>query len=219
MRPINVQTSDGEIIDLAIQIHCESSSPCILDVTYNKGRIWKDSSFTPISLDIGQFDSLSLRGDFTALPFSSDSYDVLVFDPPHMPDDTGHNSGVMCSVWNDKYGLRTEGFSNSWQAFYSEAKRVLRPNGLVLTKIADIVHNHKKMWSHVLMLEYAQAAGFCACDMVIKVSNGNLKSSLWENVYHFKNAFSFWLIFRNGSSCERKHDKLMYNCYQPSWSV
>lgn len=66
--------------------------------------------------------------DFTQLPFSDESFHLIVFDPPHMTS-LGENSwlakkyGRLLGEWQDEI---REGFSECW--------RVLKPNGTLIFK-------------------------------------------------------------------------------------
>lgn len=70
--------------------------------------------------------------DFTALPFPSDSFALVVFDPPHF-ERNGAKSWV-----GQKYGT----LSGDWQYMlrrgFSECFRVLRPEGTLIFKWCDV---------------------------------------------------------------------------------
>ena len=58
----------------------------IVDATVNAGRFWRGSSRRVLGMDIESRYSPRLVGDNTAMPFRSDAIDVLVYDPPHVPN-------------------------------------------------------------------------------------------------------------------------------------
>lgn len=206
---------DSEAIDMLICIHCESEQPDILDVTYNTGKMWKGSVHTPVRSDINHEYDLDYVANFTELsPFGDDSFDVIVFDPPHLP--LAAASENSSKIWYDVYGITDDDLMRSgdnvskmFVPFLSAARRVLRPGGVILAKIADIVHNHKYQWQHVDFIKSAQAMGCTPCDMLIKTSSssGNLQSSKWKNVYHLRRAHVYWIVVRNAAYDERKKTK------------
>jgi hypothetical protein len=200
---------DGYILDILIDMHAPPY-PVVMDATYNRGVMWKNSRYSPdIKADRRYVRGVSLAADFFALPIRSSCIDVLVFDPPHLP--TNAASVNSSKIWEERYGITSMGqgrtgdnVSGMFPPFLAEAKRVLAQDGVALVKIADLIHNHRYQWQHVDMICMAQQAGLTACDMMIKVNNGNLKSSKWDNQRHLRKAHSFWMVLRNSKKCERR---------------
>ena len=69
--------------------------------------------------------------DFTDLPFEDDSFYLVVFDPPHLPD--AGDTSIMAL----KYGQ----LKGDWQTMlangFDECMRVLRPNGVLVFKWSE----------------------------------------------------------------------------------
>lgn len=67
--------------------------------------------------------------DFRAMPFSDETYDLIVFDPPHLIQ-AGDTSWLV-----KKYGKLDR---NTWEADleqgFDECMRVLKPNGILIFK-------------------------------------------------------------------------------------
>jgi DNA modification methylase len=85
-----------------------------------------------------------------------------------------------------------------------EAKRVLKPDGLLLAKITDMVNNHKSKWPHVDFMRMAEAQGFTVCDLIVKVRKGPMVSTKWKAAHHARKRHCFWIICRNSKECERE---------------
>jgi hypothetical protein len=83
-----------------------------------------------------------------------------------------------------------------------QAKRVLKPGGLLLAKITDMVNNHRSKWAHCDFMRMAEEAGFTVCDLIIKVRVGPMVSTKWKEAHHARKRHCFWIICRNGDSCE-----------------
>lgn len=112
----------------------------ILDVTAGSRSMWFDKEnplalFTDIrTADYTQCDgrSLSVRpdmeADFRALPFESNHFYLVVFDPPHL-NKLGANSWMA-----QKYGRLNETWQQDIKQGFDECMRVLKPNGTLIFK-------------------------------------------------------------------------------------
>lgn len=204
---------DRDVLPLLIGLHA-SPSPEILDVTHNNGVMWKGTPYRPTTMDIDPEFGCDVTADFRAIPFPAATFDVVVFDPPHLP--AAAASVGSSGIWRERYGITADGdyrqgdnVSPAFTDFFREAKRVLRADGIVLAKIADLVHNHTYQWQHVDFINAAKAAGLTACDVVVKVdpARANLASSKWASVHHLRSAHTFWIVVRKGR-CERRRVRL-----------
>jgi len=199
---------DHAALSLLIPLHSRVENPFILDCTFNKGGMWKKCDYQPnIRMDLRLLPKIDTVGDFTALPFKSETFDIVVFDPPHLPNAAG--SRKSSKMWWDRYGLTDMGRDGGnvvslFYPFFLEARRVLKPKGIVLAKIADLVHNHRYQWQQVALVLAAQEAGMTPCDMLIKAdpNAGKLKSSKWQNQKHLRKSHCYWIVVRNSKYCE-----------------
>jgi len=203
-----VMGRDRDVLPLLLDLHA-APAPEILDVTHNRGVMWKGTSYRPTTMDIDPTFDCDVTADFRAIPFPGGSFDVVVFDPPHLP--AAAASVGSSGIWRSRYGIVATGdyrqgdnVSPAFFDFLVEAKRVLRPDGIVLAKIADLVHNHSYQWQHVDFINAARATDLTPCDVVVKVdpSHANLASSKWTTVHHLRSAHTFWIVVRKGR-CER----------------
>ena len=202
---------DNEVIPILLDIHCNVINPKILDCTYNTGKMWKGLNLNPFRMDINPQLELDIIGDFTRMPFRDKTFDVLVFDPPHLP--THAASSNSSKMWESSYGITSTGLGREgdnvtgmFEPFLLEAGRVLKENGIVLAKIADLIHNHRYQWQQVEFINTVKKLKMTACDMMIKCdpSAGNLKSSKWKNIKHLRKAHCYWIVARNSTRCECK---------------
>lgn len=209
MRPLTILNGrDFEALNLLIPMYaCES--PKILDSTYNTGKMWKGTSFKPHRMDIDERLAVDTVADFTAMPFTDASFDVIVFDPPHLP--VAAASAGSSGIWKDTYGITSKGNGREgdnvvgmFTPFLLEAKRVLSSGGIVLAKIADLIHNHRYQWQQVDFVNAVKSVGMTPCDMLIKCDPqaGKLMSSKWDKVHHLRKAHCYWIVVRNSTKCE-----------------
>ena len=70
----------------------------------------------------------NVRLDFTALPFADDSFNLVVFDPPHLVR-AGKKSWLA-----KKYGQLTQDWRDDISQGFAECFRVLKPNGVLIFK-------------------------------------------------------------------------------------
>src|SRR5579859_5644416 len=137
-RPFSViHGRDKDVIKVLLAIHAVEN-PYILDCTYNKGSMWKGTDFKSVRMDIDPLYNLDVVGDFTKMLFQDNSFDVIVFDPPHRPIAAGTKSAYAKYNEGELDVLRSgDNVSPLFEPFLQEAKRVLKSDGIVLAKIAD----------------------------------------------------------------------------------
>lgn len=70
----------------------------------------------------------SIQSDFVALPFKSNTFDLVVFDPPHL-----YGSGENCWL-TKRYGVLKQGWETELAAGFKECFRVLRNFGTLIFK-------------------------------------------------------------------------------------
>jgi len=199
--------NDSQVLSILLEIHAVPN-PVILDCTYGLGVMWQDCNYWPrYRFDIRQLHYVNTVADFCAIPLPDNVCDVIVFDPPHLP---AHTTKFH---WVGRYGVTDDparAGDNVISLFYPfllEARRVLRPDGIVLAKIADIVHNHRYQWQQVAFVNACLRARLTPCDMLIKVRNPGPKSSKWKKQYHLHKAHCYWIVVRNSNRCERRKRK------------
>ncbi len=180
----------------------------ILDSTYNAGRMWKGSKREVVSMDIDpQHNPVFVGDNRKMIGVPSAAYGVIVYDPPHVGPQGRDKSRKRFDV---DFGATMEcGKDQDWNLSYlypdflTQAKRVLKPNGLLLAKITDMVNCHKSKWPHCDFMRMAEDAGFTVCDLIVKIRKGPMVSSKWKNAYHARKRHCFWIVCRNGDDCER----------------
>lgn len=58
----------------------------ILDATINRGRFWTGNNYPVIGLDINHRYRPHVVGDNMRMPFRSEAFEVVIYDPPHIPN-------------------------------------------------------------------------------------------------------------------------------------
>lgn len=112
----------------------------ILDVCCGSKMFWFDKENPSVTfMDIRDYDDtlcdgrkLSIHpdiiGDFRNIPFDDNSFDLVVFDPPHLLK-AGENSWLA-----KKYGILDETWPKDLSQGFYECMRVLKLNGTLVFK-------------------------------------------------------------------------------------
>lgn len=214
------QGSDAELLEKIFGFYPSIPVEPILDATFNAGRFWTDSSRDVWSMDIDPqykpmivadnrtMTGLNTRTGNDRYQVPSNYFGVVVYDPPHVGPQ-GRDKSV--KRFDADYGAHVEcGKEHGWTLSYlyppflAQAKRVLKPEGLLLAKITDMVNSHRSRWAHCDFMRMAEEAGFTVCDLIIKIRNGPMRSTRWKEAHHARKRHCFWIICRNSASCERQ---------------
>lgn len=196
---------DAELLEKMLRFYPKKSPRDILDATVNVGRFWKGTKRKIVGMDIEKKFKPDIVADNTAMPCKDESFDVVVYDPPHIPN-VG-NEGI--KDFGDRFGLVVKSsiengynFTHTFRPFLNEAYRVLRPKGILFCKIADYVHGHRYQWAHLEFVKAAQELGFTACDCIVKVRKGPITDPRWKKAHHARRQHCYWLVFRKSNKCE-----------------
>jgi hypothetical protein len=209
------ERSDAELIEIMLSFYPNIDPEPILDATYNAGRFWTGSRRRVVSMDIDPRHKPMILADnrlMTGVP--SHNYGTVVYDPPHVGPQ-GRDKSV--KRFDVDFGATMEcGKEHGWSLSYlyppflKQAKRVLKPEGLLLAKITDMVNSHKSRWAHCDFMRMADEAGFTVCDLIVKIRTGPMVSDKWKLAHHARKRHCFWIVCRNGESCERDNHRNGY---------
>jgi SAM-dependent methyltransferase len=197
--------TDAELLEAMLDFYPRGRPELILDATVNGGRIWAGSERIVIGLDLDRKFRPDVVADNRRQPFEDCRFDVVVYDPPHVPNQGSDKS----KDFNTRFGLVLKSsakngynFTHLYPLFLREAFRVLKPEGVLFCKISDYIHNHRYQWAHIEVVRAAVAAGFCACDCIVKVRKGPILHPKWKTAHHARRQHCYWLVFRKSSKCE-----------------
>jgi SAM-dependent methyltransferase len=197
--------TDAALLERMLDFYPRKRPARILDATVNRGRFWEGSKRPVLGLDIDPKFKPHVVADNRAMPFKHHSFDVIVYDPPHIPNQGKDNK----KDFNDRFGLVVKSpasngynFTHLYPPFVAEAYRVLRPEGVLLCKMADYVHGHRFQWAHVEFIKAAQDVGFTACDCIVKIRKGPIIDPRWKQAHHARRQHCYWLVFRKSEKCE-----------------
>jgi SAM-dependent methyltransferase len=197
--------SDAELLERLLSFYPRAAPQRILDATVNSGRFWRGSRRRVTGIDLEASHRPDVVADNTRLPFRAGSFDVVVYDPPHVPNQGQDRS----KDFHTRFGLgprsgKESGYtlSGMFPPFLREAYFVLKPEGLLLAKLTDYVHDHRYQWAHVDFIQAAATAGFRPCDCIIKVRRGPIIDPRWKVAHHSRRRHCYWLVLRKSARCE-----------------
>ncbi len=198
---------DGELLERMFAFYAAIPPEPILDATYNAGRFWRASTRSVVSMDIEPRHKPMIVGDNRTMEGVADAaYGTVVYDPPHVGPQGRDKSTKRFDV--DFGATMPCGVEENWTLSYlyppflEQARRVLKPDGLLLAKITDMVNSHRSKWAHCDFMRMAEDAGFTVCDLIVKVRTGPMVSTKWKTAYHARKRHCFWIVCRNGTRCE-----------------
>lgn len=196
---------DAELLEKMLQFYPKTQPGRLLDATANSKRFWRHSTRPVIGMDIELRYRPDVLGTSLSMPFKGQSFDVVVYDPPHVPNqgkDKQKDFGVRFGLGSKSSANTNYNFSHTFPPFVEEAYRVLKHQGVLLCKITDYVHNHRMQWAHIDLIQAATAVGFYACDCIIKVRKGPIIDTRWKVAHHARKQHCYWLVFRKSDRCE-----------------
>ena len=200
---------DCDLLDEMLRFYSVIPPDPILDATCNTGRMWNvlTRARAVVSMDIDPRYKPDIVADNREMPGVPDEeYSVVVYDPPHVGPQGRDKSTKRFDV---DFGATVEcGKEHDWNLSYlyppflEQAMRVLKPDGLLLAKITDMVNNHRSRWAHCDFMGMAEDAGFVVCDLIVKVRNGPMVSTRWKRARHARKRHCFWIVCRKSARCE-----------------
>ena len=166
----------------------------VLDVTYGKGNFWTD--YRPEHLET---HDIAIDGvDFRSLPEATDSFDVVVFDPPYIAQGGRDTSTI--PDFMDAYGLVevpknvTELNLLIWGGMV-EARRVLAPGGRLLVKCMDYINGGRYVQGRHTVVRYAKDLDLEQVDEFVHHSGTGPQPKRARQL-HSRRAHSFLCIFQ-----------------------
>ena len=198
--------TDSDLLEAMLRFYPVIHPAPILDATYNTGRIWAGSSRRVVSMDIDPRYKPDIEADNRAMPVPDESFAVVVYDPPHVGPQGRDKSSKRFDI---DFGATVPcGKEHDWSLSYlyppflDEAMRVLKPQGLLLAKVTDMVNNHRSRWAHCDFMQMTDAVGFTVCDLIVKTREGPMMSTKWKRAHHARKRHCFWIVCRKSSHCE-----------------
>ena len=166
----------------------------IADVTYGRGNFWKKMDMTKYKF----YPSDLMTGiDFRNLPYTNDTFDIVVIDPPYM-----HSSS--CPIIDDLDSTYRNNKRGGWGTKYVhqlyaegmlEGYRTLKNKGLLMVKCQDQIESGKNQFDHITIFNFAVQMNFLPEDLFVLTRNG---TPMMRHNYqlHARKNHSYMWVFR-----------------------
>ena len=203
---LSAYTADNDdVFPHVLQLHVPKGAT-VADVTYGTGVFWRQVPKGAYKL---KPSDLKTGVDFRALPYAAESIDCMVVDPPYMEGlhrrSTTHLAGA--------------GTHAAFRSFYSngeakadgpkyhdavldlyfkagvEARRVLRPGGILIVKCQDEVSANRQRLTHVEIINEFAGYGFYCKDLFVVVRRNRPVVSRSKGQVHARKNHSYFLVF------------------------
>jgi hypothetical protein len=177
----------------------------VADVTFGRGVFWKN-----VPKDAYQLLATDLKDgiDCRRLPYTANSIDCLVFDPPYMhtPGGTAHvNHQNYESYYRNNAATNGNGkkYHEAVLDLYfsaaSEAHRVLRHEGIYIVKCGDEVCANQQRLTHVEIINELTSNGFVIEDLFVLIRQNRPGMSRVLRQVHARKNHSYFLVFRKSA--------------------
>ncbi len=209
-------SSDAQVLNQLIGLHYYHE-PITLDATWGRGAIWRGCPYQPTTrFDQRPMPGVDVVGEWRDLPrlFAPSSFQLVVWDPPHQTD--GGERAFTKGTWSDAYGTSLiRGFDNIshlYPEFLDSARQILVPGGMLLAKVADMVHQGQQQLQAVDLVVAARAVGWTVCEMVPKMRQPTPNDPRWRRQLHIRKAWSYWICAHPGPRCPAVGVPLVVTC-------
>lgn len=177
----------------------------ILDLTWGRGVFWKRVEMEKYNVVANDQFSENARVDthydFRSTHFLDGYFDMVVFDPPYMPNSgtIGGNSTVksVADAYrnNDSTPLKNQKEVVAlYQDGVAEATRILKARGYLVVKCKDMTGSGREGWIHDKIMN---TPGFRCEDLFVVIMSGNqLFDPKWKNQHHSRKNNSYFVVLR-----------------------
>ncbi len=207
--------TNADVFRQVLKLHVPAGA-VVADVTYGKGIFWKkvpDGLYKVLGTDI------ATGVDCRALPYTSESIDCVVLDPPYMEGlfrrEISHLAGSGThGAFRQTYsnGVATTGGPKYHRAvldlYFSagrEAHRVLRHSGVLVVKCQDQVSANSQRLMHVDIINEYRKIGFYAKDLFVVVRSNKPGVSRIKEQVHARKNHSYFLVFEKTTGASVNH--------------
>jgi hypothetical protein len=201
---------NSDIFPQILRLHVPRGAT-VADVTFGKGVFWRDipsDEYRRLTTD------LKTGVDCRNLPYGNEEIDCVVLDPPYMEglyrSDNSFAGNGTHNAFREHYsnGNRPALLDNKWHDAVLElyvlaaieARRVLKPDGILIVKCQDEVSAGIQRMSHVEIILNLLKLGYYPKDIFVVVRRNRPGVTRIIKQLHARKNHSYFLVFQLGAS-------------------
>lgn len=186
--------NNDEVFPLILQLYLPNGGR-IADPTYGHGIFWRKVDLERWTC---QRSDLVEGTDLRATPHADRSLDGWVIDPPYMHNPGRRKSGMPRDFYRNtdvKMGIRE--LLDLYRAGFEEARRCLKPKGVLITKCQDQISGGKQHFIHVDLCIILRELQFEELDLfVVRPRRKPFMDPRWGKQKHARKDHSYFLVHK-----------------------
>ena len=174
------------------------------DLTYGQGAWWSKVNLAGCRFFKSDLTTRPTAAfDFRKLPYPDGYFDVVAFDPPYMHNPSNPMVEPRYANAQTTRGLYHEDIIKLYAEGMREAKRVLKPGGMLWVKTADEVESAHQRRSHIEIHGIAMKLGLIDEDLFLLVRT-QPPVIQFHQVHARKNHSFLWIFRKPGSPVNKR---------------
>lgn len=188
--------TNSDLFPEVARLHIEDGN-IVWDATYGKGAFWKNiknRNYKLVTSDL--VTECDVRCNDLTPPFHSDSFDVIVYDPPYLYNHSGTiKESVAKQYQNNSLQRKTNrDVLDMYNEFCCVAYNLLKQGGRLVVKCQDVIESNKQKWNHIVIGQEAEQIGFTMIDLFVLVIPQK-PTIRWDHQYKARKNHSYFLVF------------------------
>lgn len=171
----------------------------IADVTYGEGLFWRRLDLSRYDFHPSDIVTTKPKMDFRHLDHPDHSFDVVVFDPPFLPNTSGTPYYAAIRYRNKESGCRDyDDVIQLYQQGMKECCRVLKRGGLMWVKCKDGQCGERQVMTHIAVHDIAvRELGLTVYDLFVLRRKQEPLMRFKAQRYSRKNHSYLWVFAKN----------------------
>lgn len=183
-----------DILDAIEKLHCPNGFHC--DLTYGNGQFYKDRTKPIFRFDKDTSLTDVSHASSEAVPLPDEVVENIMFDPPflcYVKKERNHNS-IMAKRFSGYWHYKE--LETHYKNTIKECYRLLKPNGVLVIKCQDIIHNHQLYMTHTNVANWCHAEKLRPLDLFVLVAKARIPVKSTGAQQHARIFHSYFMVFK-----------------------